>query len=313
MSAELSLICRESSVLEIRKIISFTFVREAYTPYTLLNAVFDGEDVVPADCTEVSFSLNGKVVHHGLVDQLKVTKENGVFRAILSSRSFSSLLLENQLAPGFYMNLSINDLMDNYFQLPYISHEDSSADSGYIFVKSGSVMWDGVVNLAYKLGQTYPYISGCDKVMINPKPNPDTFIYNSDFLSSCGSEIVSRKVSSHFHMADISGKYGSYDYEVPGTEEMKIVRHKHFELDNRFLYDPDIAAEYRGKLSSRGWRRSFCTYYGYSGEELSDLLSINGSPCRRICKVMVVGDASGIRTELSFYDDLFNVYVDPWR
>lgn len=312
MAAEIRFKCKKGDGLETRKIFSFSFAKEIYTPYTQISAVFDGEGLIPEDCTEVFFYIDERLVHHGLPDQVKVIRENGAVRGTVSSRGFTSLLLENQLAPGFYMNLSINSLVDDFFRIPNITHEDSSADSGYIYVKSSSVMWDGVVNLAYKLNRQYPYIRGTNRIMISPVEDRILFVYGDDYLTSAGSEMVSKKISSDFHMGDLSGNYGSFDYTFPDAKELNIVRHKYFELDKRFLYDPDSASEYRGMLASRGWRRIFCSYNGYSGEDLGDELLIEGAGSGTISRVKVTGDEKGIQTELSIYRDMFYKKPTEW-
>lgn len=313
MAAEIRFGYKNGIGPETRKIYSFTFVKETYTPYTQFSAVFDAEELIPESCTEVRFFIDGQLIHHGLPDQVKVTRENGAVRGTVSSRGFTSLLLENQLAPGFYMNLSINSLVDGFFRIPNVTHEDSSADSGYIFVKSGSVMWDGVVNLAYKLNRQYPYIRGTNRIMISPEKDRTLFVYKESDLISAGSEMVSKKISSDFHMADIQGNYGTYDYNFPEAQELNIVRHKYFELDKRFLYDPENAAVYRGMLSSRGWRRKFYSYNGYNGEDLSDEIDIAGLRAGgMINQVKITGDETGIRTELSIYEDLFFKKAPEW-
>ena len=88
----------------------------------------------------------------------------------IESRGFTSLLCQNQIEPGLKTNISFNSLMDVYYTLPYVTHEDNSDTGNYIYVKDNSNMWDGVVNLSYKLYGNYPFIR--EKVQIDVKEVP---------------------------------------------------------------------------------------------------------------------------------------------
>lgn len=56
------------------------------------------------------------------------------------------------------IGISINKLMNSFYTLPNITHEDNSDESNYIYVGKNSTMWDGIVNLAYRFSGRYPFI-----------------------------------------------------------------------------------------------------------------------------------------------------------
>ena len=78
-----------------------------------------------------------------------------------------------------------------------------------------------------------------------------------------------------------------------------------FDLDMRFLYSPQQALTYRDKYDFRGAERVFCSYCGYSGEDLSDMVSFGNITAERIAEVSINGSSRGVFTEISVYRDKF--------
>ncbi len=292
------------------KVISFRFTKEAYTPYTKLSAVFSTETIAftpfgnPSEYAEVVFYVDSYPVHQGIIDSFKIVKENGIERGIVTSRGFTSLLLENQLEPGLYTNISVNKLMNNYYKLPNVTHEDSNTEN-YIFVKNGSSMWDALVSMAYKVHGTYPYIRGMNKVMLTAVTPEKKLVFDESTLLDYGSEIRTTKIASDYHMADIDNTYDKYSYTNPESAEKGIVRHRYFDLDRRFLYEPEQALYFRDAIAMRGWKRKFCTYSGYKREDLYDTVTFGDVENGIIKAIEITGDRNGIKTELSVYEDRF--------
>lgn len=293
------------TVFEETRLISFSFVKDVYTPCTALSARIFAEEDDYITAAEIMLYVGERLIHHGLIDTLECTKSKGRSIVSLASRGFTSLLCQNQLEPGMITGISFNDLMDSYYELPYVTHEDNDDQSGYIYVKSSSTMWDGVANLAYKLSGMYPYIRGTNCVRITAEQNPSVFTYDEAGLTESGISVSCKRMISSFHMSDISGEYGTYELEDDTVTNRSIVRHKYFELDKQFLYNPQDALEYRDKFAKRGSFRRFCRYCGYNGEDLCDLVSFGIVQSRRIGRIEVTGDGSGVFTELSVYSDGF--------
>lgn len=289
------------------RILSFTFYKETYTPYSRLTAELFSESPLPDDIIEIRLRADGANIHQGIVDSFKRIKGQNGEKYIITSRGFTALLTENQLPPGMYTDMSVNRLFDSYFALPNITHEDNS-QSSYIYVKKGTPMWDGAVNLAYKLTGKYPYISKANKFMMRLPDEPKNLTFTSDEVFDYGSEINTERMVSHYHMADISGNYGTYDYTENEAVTRHIIRHRHFELDQRFLNSPDLACKFRSAVSMRGYKRKFFTYKGYKGEDLNDIVNFEeaGIIGQRIKAVKLAADQNGIFTELSVYEDSFS-------
>ena len=166
-------------------------------------------------------------------------------------------------------------------------------------------MWDGIVNLSYKINGTYPYIRDTNCIRITPVENPTVFEYGDGQLISRGITTSGRKLTSNFHMSDLNGDFGEYELSDSDIISHNIIRHRFFELDRQFLYNPQQALEYRSAYSSRGRKIIFCTYRGYNGEDLSDIITFGNVDKKRINSVTITGNSSGIITETAVYTDKF--------
>ncbi len=296
---------KDGTHISFTNILGFVFEKEAYTPYTTFRANVFGNGL-PEDFTELEFYINGTLLHHGTADTCKKINEGGGVRGYISSRGFTSLLTENQLPPGNYTDMTLNKLFDSYFSLPNITHESSNTRS-YIFVNKGTPMWDGAVNLAYKLTGAYPYIRKANMFMISMPENAKNVTYTLDNVINYGTELSTKRMISHYHMADISGNYGTYEYVGTEAAERNLIRHHHFDLDRRFLHSPESACKFRGDISARGYKRRFFTYNGYNGEDLNDIVTFEDISGQRVKAMRITGSQKGVFTELSVYDDAMSV------
>lgn len=305
MNPEIVIKKTDGTQLSEVRLLSFTFRKNAYLPYTLLNARLCAVSENFENSSEIFFYIGQKLVHHGLIDSLRESYSGGSRIVSLVSRGFTSLLCQNQIEPGMKPDITFNQLMDGYYTLPYVTHEDNSDQTGYIYVSGRSTMWEGVVNLSYKFCGTYPYIRGDNCVRITPVSNPAVFAYSDEQLLSRGFAMNGRRLISNYHMADMGGEYGTYELEDTDAKAYGIVRHKYSELDKEFLYDPNGALVFYDKVASRMQKVFFCSYNGYNGEDLSDIISFGSINSERIDGIEIKGTSRGIVTELSVYHDKF--------
>lgn len=292
------------------RLFNFRFTKDAYIPYTQLSAAFSTETDYftpfgsPSEYSYVLFYINSILVHNGIIDDFKITAENGITRGTVKSRGFTSLLLDNQLEPGLYTKTSIDKLINDYYTIPNVTHEASTEES-YIFVKNGSSMWDALVSLSYKIHGTYPYIKDENKVMMTVGEPEKNLVFDENTLLNYGSEMKTTRLVSDFHMSDLDDTYDKFSYNNPEVNAKNIVRHRYFDLDRRFLYAPEQALYFRNAVAMRGWKRKFCTYSGYKFEDLYDTVSFGDVQNGIIKSILITGDGDGIRTELSVYEDQF--------
>lgn len=282
---------------ETEKIHSFVFRKDIFQPCTEFNAVFYTSADTDGVC-EIRFYSEGKLLHSGIADTVIRKTEQGGTRVKVSSRGYTSLLAENQLEPDLYTDISIDDLFENYICLPNITHESSTVKS-YIYVKKGSSMWDSAVNLAYKITQRHPYIRGADRFMINMPHDSVHRSYSLNDAVSCGRKTDTRRMASHFSMADINDEYGTFLVTENKALERGIIRRRYFELDRRFLYSPIKACEFRAMMSEREYEREFFTYKGFNGDDLNDTVSFENIHQKRVSGLKVYGNRNGIFTEIS--------------
>lgn len=308
MTASMTVVKTDGTQITAGRVLSFTFKKDAYLPYTTLSARAEIPEIMLSDAAEIRFSVGERQVHHGLIDKLKCEKSGGVHILSISSRGFTSLLCQNQIAPGLKSGISFNTLMDGFCNMPYLEHEDNSYDGSYIYVRPNTSMWDAAVNLSYKLCGSYPYIRGTNTVMMNQIPDPSDFTADGDKLITIGSELLCSRLTSNFHMANMGGDYGEFELTDEDVIARKIVRNKYFEVDMRFLRDLNMATEYRDKFDSRGWKRLYCSYSGYNGEDISDRISFGEVFAERIGSVDIKGSSRGVITEIGVYRDKFPRY-----
>lgn len=287
----------------ITEILAFSFSKDAYTPYTTLNIEFIAGKVAAQDAKTAWLYLDGVLVHRGYIDTIKIREINGIKHGYITSRGFTSQYMQNQLATGLYTNINLNMIMDNYRTIPYVTHE-RGYETSYIYVKPGSTLWDGILNISFKLYGKHPYVRGDNHIMINRSPSAQTFTYDRSTLLSEGGERDSREVIYYWSMEDLDGTHGNYVLTDTDAWNANLVRSRYFELDRRFLYDPQKALEFRDKMAMRGWRNRFITYLGYRGEDLFDSAVIGGET-KDITSVKIVGSSKGIITQVGFYSDKF--------
>lgn len=305
MNVTLELIKENGSVSSEDRILSFAFEKNAYIPYTRLSVSFISGELFFTSVAEIKLIIDGKTVHHGLIDTIKSRQHDSRIIVRLVSKGFTSLLCRNQIEPGLKTGISLNSLMDSFYTIPYVTHEDNSDVSNYIYVRKNTSMWDAVSNLSYKLLGTYPYIRDENRVMITPYPTPSEFTYEISERMAVGYEYDYTRMASNYHMADINGEYGHYELQDNDVLDKKIVRHEYSDLDMRFLYSPQTALEYRNKFDTRGKMAVYCEYIGYRGEDLFDIMRFSSSSYGRIKSMRITGNSKGVFTKVMRYTDKF--------
>lgn len=295
-----------ASYIEEPEILSFSFKKNLYTPYTMLTARFIAGNSDYLSVCEILLIIDNKTIHHGLVDSFEISEKDGVKTGKIVSRGFTSLLLQNQIEAGIKNNISLNSLLDNYYSLNYITHEDNSNSENYIFVQNRSSMWDGVVTLAYKLCGSYPFIESANCIRITPKPQPAHFSFSDSGITAYGILNDFSNLISNFDMPDIDGNYGTYSLEDSGVTANKIIRHKYIDFDREFLYNPQQALLFRNKVSNKARLCYYIEYSGYNGEDLTDTISFKSIDTKKIGLVNIKGSPKGVFTRTGVYFDDFS-------
>lgn len=303
-SAVLTLKTASGGTFSTDKLLGFKCVKERYTPYSSLNAVVLGGEGI-SDISEAQFYIDGKLLHKGIMDGLTVTKSGGRTILRLSSRGFSSMLSQNELAPGLMAGLTLNQLMSEKMIVPNVTWQDSSEKVRYIYVKDHDSQWSAIVSLCLTLNNDYPYIGKVNEVRLSPE-NVKTVTPRDIFEEGVTGD-YSRMVS-HYHMKDIQGEY-TFNYTDSFATERGIVRHKYIAHDKQFVGLDHYGLQYRLNYTERGCKSRFLTYLGYSGEELRDRVVFPDGTSPEISLIEICGNTKkGIYTkDVCYYDRYCNV------
>lgn len=284
--------------------LAVTLEREAYTPYARMTAVFLSEGADYGRVTSIALYHRGGPVYQGIMDNVRQYRKDGRVFVKVQSRSFTSVLAQNEIVPGLHTNMTMQKLMTGFYRFPNVYYEDY-AGSGYIYVDDGASMWDSIVNFGYKLTGNYPYIHS-NTVRLTPHANPKEIILDKGQVLETGIEQDNTRLVSMYHMADITGNYDTYQLSNPLAEEAEIVRHKQIALDQEYLYAPEQALQFRNLVSQRAVRAKYVVYSDFQREELCDRVTFGDflrDAC--ICRVQMRFTSSGVRTKLWAYDDGF--------
>lgn len=300
----------KSGTIYTESIIALRLEQEAYTPYSQLTAsVFGSFDrELLKTVYRVQLLADDKMeLHLGTADQLEYVRKNGTTRLQIYSRGLTAMLLQNQLTPGIHSRMSLDSLMTEFYTFPEeITWESSTDASNYIYVKENAAMWDGVTNLTYKLCGRYPFIRGANEIRMH-LPTTYQTLYAAD-VSLLASGIVTdtSKLNSDYYMADADGTYEAF-HEIDSEAQARgLVRTRQLALDRQYLYDPQQALIFRRKFAQRGMIRHFVEVNGVTDLRLGDRLSygsvLDAAPINRI---LMTGNAQGVRTRLEAYEDAF--------
>lgn len=277
---------------------------EAYTPYARLTAVFLSQGVDYGTVNAVMLSYGHSQVFLGIADSICQYQREGRTFVKVQSRSFTSVLAQNELVPGLHTNMTLEKLLTGFYQFPNVSYEMYEG-SGYIYVKDGASMWDSIVNFGYQLTGYYPFIQGNTVRFTPPSEAKQTLLTDMQVLE-CGIVQDTTKLVSDYHMADINDNYDAYQLTNEPAAQTDIVRHKQLLLDRQYLSEPEEALQFRCKYSQRGWRAKYVTYSGYNMEQLCDRVSYGEFlQDAQICRMRMTFGNKGIRTQLWAYDDGF--------
>lgn len=303
-NALLTLKTTDGNVFSTEKLLGFKCKKERYTPYSELTVTALGGDGI-ADVVEAQFSIGDKILHRGIMDDMTVTKSGGRTLLRLTSRGFSSMLAQNELAPGLITNLSLNQLMSEKMIVPNVTWQNSSVTARYIYVKDNDSQWAAIVNLSLMINEDYPYIGQVNEVRISPE-NVKTVVPQSVFEEGVTGDYS--KMVSHYHMKNVKDEYG-YNYTDGFATARGIVRHKYIPYEKQFVALSDYGLQYRLSYTERGCKSRFLTYLGYSGEELRDKVTFPDGSVFEISGVEVCGNTKkGIFTkDICYFDRYCNI------
>lgn len=277
-------------------ILNLKIQKEYFTPYTTASVSLICSSA-SAEYSEISVYIDNHCVHYGLIDTADYCiKSSGTILSI-TSKSFSSLLIQNQPVPGMMYNTSLNSLMESFIDIPHVTHEDNSTVQNYVFLKDNANLWDAVVNISYKISGIYPFVRENNNIRITSVSSPSSFTYSSNMILSSGICLDYTKIISSYHMQDIDGNYDTYSLSNPAAAERNIVRHKQIALDRQYLNEPQQSMQNKLSYSMRGHCAEYIEYSGFQGEDIND----SYNTVKRIDRIIISGSSEGIKTRIYSY------------
>ena len=290
----------------LTRCVSFRYIKEFYTPYSQLSAVFLPEGEV-GEILMAELYVNGFFIHRGLVDSAEVRTSPGEKRLVLASRGFSSLLAQNQVTPGTYPGMTLNTLMDTLAYLPHISHEDVPAPVDFLYVGYGTSLWEGIAALCLKQLDTRPYVAHTNTVRFTvPSARKSIALSQaSDRILSYGWEYDTSRLVSGYHMMDALGSYNTFNRSESAVTERGILRRRHVPFDEQWAPDAQRGLGHRLGFDLRGFRGFSVRYLGYRGEDLCDLFSFEQGAFHAVSRLEVRGGTGGVSTRLTAYFDRY--------
>lgn len=290
-------------VYETKKCLSFRFEKEVYTPYSVLSGIFFSDcDVL--NISDIEFFIDGKLIHKGFADIIEETESSDGKRVSVSSRGFSSLLLQSELPDGIISSPSLNSLFTSV-NLPNITHEDSYLTTNYIYLSPHSSVWDACKMLCLKLHNSHPFISSPNKVSYTFGGNSLSF--EPQNIISKGNVLNLKNAVSDVYMRSLTDEGNNFSMHINDGEirELGIVREKYYAYDAMWAFDSYLGLQTKVNLSMKGIKADFVKYDGFFGEDLNDTVIFDKKQ-GRINRILVNGTKNGIQTTLWRYYDRYN-------
>lgn len=302
MNVLLKLYFKDGTTLQTDRIAVFRCSKERYTPYSTLTVTAETECSNGA-IVKVDFSIDGKLVHSGIMDSVSVVKSEGRSLLKITSRGFASMLAQNEIQPGTLTAISLDKLMSQYMTIPNVTWQSSSDTVRYIYVKEHDSQWTAITCLGLTLHETYPYIGAVNEIRLTPADNP--LVVTPDKILEEGIRGDYSRMVSDYHMKDVNGSY-TYHYSDGFAEDRGIIRHKYIPYDRQYIALDDLGLQYKLNFTERGCSAAFVSYIGYSGEELRDKVVFSDGTTHEISAVDICGNAKkGVYTKLTCYSDRY--------
>lgn len=292
-------------------VVSMSFDKEWYTPYSSLNITFLSKTVL-TDPNEVTVAMNSKIIHDGPIYTLESQKySDGRFLITLYSRGYTAALGVNQPIPKINSNVDLNDVLTSNITLPKISCEANTKKVNYIYILDKDTLWDAVVTYTIKAYSSYPYIRNANTVMVTPpEAGYSTFTYTDDVLTTSYGTNLSNLISQ-INMKDYDDSYETYELKNTYATDRSVIRETKINTDMQWISDPQIALKKRIYYSNRAAKYRAAKVEGYNGEDLFDKFTVklnNGIflALKRIHRIHITANKNGIFTTLYTYFDSYS-------
>ncbi len=209
------------------------------------------------DIISIKVYSNSTLIFNGIIDtlSLEAPSDNHFILHISSRNKSSAYMLDNEVRPSTYTNVSSNDIFTRHCKPFGISSFiiPSNKILPSLNIKKGSSHWS-VVDLFCKLTfQKSPFfISNNSSISLNPfntKNHLFSTTSKTDSIPFSSATFISKrdKIISKIYVKTGSSSYGSlYNVSLDNkfAESLKIVRKRYFNYPHEWLSNPSLSAKY---------------------------------------------------------------------
>lgn len=297
--------------ISYQNVVSMSFDKEWYTPYSSLNITLLSETVL-TDPNEVTVAINSKVIHDGPIYAMESQKySDGRFLINIYSKGYTAALGVNQPIPKINSNVNLNDVLTSNIILPKITCEANTKKVNYIYILDKDTLWDAVVTYTIKAYGSYPYIRNANTVMATPpEAGYSTFTYTDSALTTSYGTNLSNLISQ-INMKDYDDSYDTYELKNTYATDRSVIRETKINSDKQWLNDPETALKKRIYYSNRATKYRAVKISGYHGEDLFDKFTVKLQQgtflaLRRIHRIHITANKNGVFTKLYTYYDSYS-------
>jgi hypothetical protein len=292
--------------IALTEAVSFTFVKERYTPYTYFSGVFSGS-CEPNKITSVKFFCGGKLIHEGIADSVVSEVKNGAKLVRVKSYGFSMLLGQNQSEPGIISSPDLSELIKRNTSIYKVGCESNTKTVNYVYINEKTTIWDAICIYAMKAYGTFPYISGTNTVRCT-RSGSNSFSYSSAKILSTGCGVKLTNLISHGFTDDLDGNW-TYSKVNSYATDRNITKYKYYSRDKEWVYNLNDEIAYKMNNADKGREYYEFCYSGYKSEDLLDRATVNSGNLNlsgaEIDRIQINGTSKGVFTTVSCYSDSY--------
>lgn len=212
------------------------------------------------DFSEVTASLNNILFFDGIVDKQILSYSNKGYLLTLSCRNKTALLVDNEVKPYMYFQLTSSELFKRY-ALPYgvLSYEfPYEAKKNFLEVKKGMSNWNVIEEFCEQVYNKKPYINKEKKLVLSPLTNK-SFVFSNNIPNSiafCEIKIqkINYKLISKLFLKTATENYGYYYGVVINNEnalKQDVKRERYYHPKSKISINAKKEAEQIIKNSNR--------------------------------------------------------------
>ncbi len=300
--------------LVLKNCVSFSLEKDRYTPFSKFSGKFFIENDID-DIIDIKVIINTKLLHFGPIKTYQITSTCEGKYITITSHGFSESLLINKVEIGekseIKYNVTLSNLLDDYYSLPNITYEYSPESVDYLYIIDQTILWNLIIYFSLKMDWRYPFITECNRITYNPRYNIHNIILDSSNALSYSWDYDYKKIYSNLHMRDINGKFDNIDDINQFAIDRNFIEHKFVGHDKQWLEFENCGLPLIINNSMIRYKSFSAVYKGYRKEDLGNkfkfIFDNSSTSLLEINAMKVYGSSKGIFTKLTaFFDPYCN-------